>query len=47
MTFIELGVVALGLFLGYWAVSTFLFPSRLKQPESEPDPAPRERDEQP
>jgi hypothetical protein len=37
MTLIELGVIALGLFLGYWAVSTFLFPSRPKQPEPPPD----------
>ena len=40
MTLIELGVIALGLFLGYWAVSTFLFPSRPKQPESEQRPQP-------
>jgi DnaJ-domain-containing protein 1 len=38
MTLIELGVIALGLFLGYWAVSTFLFPSRPKQPESHAQP---------
>jgi DnaJ-domain-containing protein 1 len=37
MTLLELGVIALGLFLGYWGVSTFLFPSRPKQPESEPN----------
>jgi len=45
VTFIELGVIAIGLFLGYWAVSTFLFPARPKQPQPEapppPPPAPR------
>lgn len=41
MTFIELGVIALGLFLGYWAVSTFFFPSRPQQPQPEASPAPR------
>ena len=41
MTFIELGVIAIGLFLGYWAVSTFLFPTRPKQARPEPPPAPR------
>jgi hypothetical protein len=41
MTLIELGVIAIGLFLGYWAVSTFFFPSRPQQPQPEPPPAPR------
>lgn len=45
MTFIELGVIGLGLFLGYWAVSTFLFPSRPKQPESQPKPQPNAKAE--
>ncbi len=55
MTLMELGVIVLGLFLGYWAVSTFLFPSRPKQSEAEPQtpatsepvPPPHERDNQP
>ena len=41
MTLIELGVIAIGLFLGYWAVSTFLFPTRPKQPQAEAPPEPR------
>jgi hypothetical protein len=41
VTFIELGVIAIGLFLGYWAVSTFFFPARPKQPQPEVPPAPR------
>ena len=41
MTFIELGVIAIGLFLGYWAVSTFLFPARPNQPQPEAPRAPR------
>jgi hypothetical protein len=41
MTLIELGVIALGLFLGYWAVSTFFFPTRPKQPQPEVPPVPR------
>jgi len=45
MTLIELGVIALGLVLGYWAVSTFLFPSRPKQPESAPKPSPNAKSE--
>jgi DnaJ domain len=41
MTLIEFGVIALGLFLGYWGVSTFLFPSARKPPESEPPAVPK------
>ena len=38
MTVMEFGIIALGLFLGYWAVSTFMFPTRPKLPESPPNP---------
>lgn len=41
MTLMEFAVIALGLFLGYWGVSTFLFPAARKPPEPEAPAAPQ------